>query len=339
MKTSIRTFFFSITIIILVLFPNGCKRNLLKTEKANIERIKSEVKNYLTTNWEKRLKTVKELTKYENKNDNRILEFSLIAASRDNHPEVRIEALKGLAKLKTEEALPRIREMALSDPSDNVRWYAFKALSLYSDPGLINVFIQGFNDDDWLIKEASLVGILLIDDESVYRKKITYTVLALRGSIESIQKTALETCNIQSPEIFREIKKIFLELENRDYTMLKAVLKALDGYKIDDETKDRLVELLLHSNREIRLLSLSVLKTDLKKRKKEASSSSASPLIHKFCYSDQQYLSCTFLQSGSFSLHQYPYICTCQKYSLSPYDNNIWLSRTVWNRLLPRPYT
>lgn len=261
------TALFSASVILILLSHTACKKSLLKTENANIERIKSATKNYLTTDWEKRLETVREIITYQNNKNNTVLKLSLLVATRDNHPEIRIEALKGLAQIKSNKALPRLKEMALSDPNDNVRWYAFKALTLYRDPGLINIFMQGLNDSDWLIREASLVGILALEDESVEPRIIDATVRALRTSNESIQITALENTRIKSPEIYREIRMIFLDLKDSEYTMLKASLRALEGYIFDREVRDRLVELLLHNNRDIRLMSLKVLKTELKQKK------------------------------------------------------------------------
>jgi hypothetical protein len=44
--------------------------------------------------------------------------------------------------------------------------------------------------------------------------------------------------------------------------MLKACLIALKGYKLDEKTKQKIINLLVHPNIRIRILALRVLKKD-----------------------------------------------------------------------------
>jgi hypothetical protein len=46
------------------------------------------------------------------------------------------------------------------------------------------------------------------------------------------------------------------------YTMLKGVLRAINGYSLDDSTRKKLTSLLMHPNRDIRVLAFRVLKND-----------------------------------------------------------------------------
>jgi hypothetical protein len=51
------------------------------------------------------------------------------------------------------------------------------------------------------------------------------------------------------------------------YTLLKALLKALEGYRLDSTTRKKISSLLVHPNLEIRLLSYNVLKKDRELRR------------------------------------------------------------------------
>ena len=61
--------------------------------------------------------------------------------------------------------------------------------------------------------------------------------------------------------IYNEIVKI-IKNKSSGLSLLKAALSAARGYRFDEETRERIVKLLTHRNREIRILSLQALKQE-----------------------------------------------------------------------------
>ena len=75
--------------------------------------------------------------------------------------------------------------------------------------------------------------------------------------------TTLRYLEIKDRRIYNKLSEIINNKDNYNkISLLKACLEAINGYIIDPETKDKLIEFLTHWNKNIRILALNVLKKE-----------------------------------------------------------------------------
>jgi HEAT repeat protein len=260
----IKSKFFLIHIILILsgLLVLCCSsNNKFIEDMAAQQEITSAVNNYNSKNWEVRLESVKNISKYSDSVYAKNSLLLLMKALDDSHSKIRIETLKTLKVMKAPAAEEKIGSMALNDINSNVRFFAFSALEEYGSIQNEDIFINGIDDTDWLIKEAALKGLMKIKDPEIQIKHINIIISAINDKNISIKLAAISNLNIKDPLIYDKLSEIINNKES-GLSVLKAALEKIKGYKLDNKTKGRLIELLTHRDKNVRILSLQALKQE-----------------------------------------------------------------------------
>lgn len=248
-------------IITLFLLPACSSRTAAVENTAAKDAITRSVKLYSSENWEIRKMAISRVVVYSGTAYSRNVILLLLKATDDPYPLVRVEALHALTRIKTESAHSRIREMALYDRDPTVRWTAYKALEVYGSTEDESAFITGYNDSDWLIREAAIRGLLKIEDETVQARNINIIISAINDSNVSVRIDALTHVRLRDERLYNDITAL-INNKKTGPSLLKAALTAVSGYRLDEKTRNRIVKMLTHENREIRVLALRALKKD-----------------------------------------------------------------------------
>lgn len=183
----------------------------------------------------------------------------LLKATYDTHATVRIEALAGLRRHMPHKALDRVKEIAESENNINVRWHALKTLGYYREPTAALIFARNLKDDDWLIREESIKGLLKIDDYSIRYVSVPYVIEALGDGSMSVKLTTLKYLQVSDPRIYDKLSAILLSAGDGQQALIEQTLKALKGYELEQKTRDRVIRYLTHQNVNIRLNAHRVL--------------------------------------------------------------------------------
>jgi HEAT repeat protein len=231
-------------------------------EKERLQKQKNAADVFAAGSWRERRDSVLEIANYYGHGNNELVIGTLKIAARDSSAAVRREAVEGLAKIKTDDTLAAIKKIASDEKDSNVRWYAIKELRSWKDPTAAEIFIKGTGSDDWLIREESVRGILCLNDPTIRKKCIPAIIRAMKDSSSSVVLTALRNVKIRDPRLYQAIAEKFNSCSVFDYSLLEASLTALEGYRLDQKTKEKVVNLLVHHNTAIRLLALRVLKKE-----------------------------------------------------------------------------
>ena len=248
------------TIILLLCLSCSSRTAAVENTEAK-DAITRSVKLYSSENWEIRKMAISRVVVYSGTAYSRNVILLLLKATDDPHPLVRVEALHALTRIKTESAHGRIREMALYDRETVVRWSAYKALEVYGSADDESAFITGYSDSDWLIREAAIRGLLVIDDDAVQARNVQLVISAINDSSISVRIDALYHVRFKDAGLYREITAL-INNKKTGVSLLKAALTAVSGYRLDENTRNRIVKLLTHENRDVRVLSLRALKKD-----------------------------------------------------------------------------
>ncbi|MCX8122567.1 MAG: HEAT repeat domain-containing protein [Spirochaetes bacterium] len=210
---------------------------------------------YKSDNWKTRLEAIQAVATI--KGDR--AENLIIKALEDSHIAVKVEALHILSKRPIKRAHAYVKDLALYSNNDNIRWEALKTLSRYRDPRDAAVFIYNFSNEDWLVREASIVGLLSIDDYSTKYIHIDSIIKAMDDSSISVKLAALAHLTITHPALYNKLI-LMLSTENNTPSLIVAILKALQAYTIKEKDRDKIVELLTHSSATVRIAALQTLK-------------------------------------------------------------------------------
>lgn len=249
----------SLKLIAILFLVAGCAGSLIKDEeKTEIDKL---IQLYQSENWEVREKTIIKASFFNSV----LTEDLMLKAMNDTHIAVRMEAINGLGNIRSYKAKTIIRQIAESDNSGNERWYALKALAMYRDPTSAPIFAKGLNSSDWIIREESIKGLLKIDDIVIKHISTPYIIKALDDPGTNVVITTLLNLNIKNEKIYAKIIEILTQAysnSSNKINILKASLNALQGYELDKNARQVIIKLLTHSNSEVRLLSLAVLKKD-----------------------------------------------------------------------------
>jgi HEAT repeat protein len=237
---------------------------IVTVQRTDREAILRSLSQFQEADWQMRQKALNDLASYNLSiidPDFPAIEKAYLRALDDSHQLIRIEALKNIAAVSSTRIRNRVAEIAKDDPNLNIRWYALKSLSGLKKAAFINVFISGLSSDDWLIREESIRGLLTIDDQTILRQHISLVVSSLEDPIYAVRLTALENLTIRDPRLYDSIARMLNSEMREQHAILVALLKALRGYRLDQETRSHVSEFLLHSNSEIRVLALRALKS------------------------------------------------------------------------------
>jgi len=263
-------------ILLSALFLCGCAgRRILTDKKEPSEMISRCEKKFASPDWERRVEatsnlaacitTPQNLSVFRLREEFRInmkVEELLIEATHDPHPQVRIEAARIAGALMTQTILGRIKVMAVRDKNSNVRWHALKTLALFRDPDSLDIFLVSFKSRDWIIREASIAGLLSLDSSVITHKTVPVIIRAINDPSTSVSITALNMVKIRDKRIYRTISGKLTENIHSQVTLLSAVLTALEGYRLDSKTREKVINLLVHENSRVRILALRVLKME-----------------------------------------------------------------------------
>ncbi|MCP4131523.1 MAG: HEAT repeat domain-containing protein [bacterium] len=255
--------------IFLVISAGGCGKALVKRSGAKIDnsKVAAAEKKFVSGNWELRLQGIRAISNTPSleTDDKKIannIEELLLKASQDNHAIIRIEAIEGLVSLSSKKSMKRILDMARYERDDNVRWAAIEGLGKLKKPSAIPIYLIGLNSDDWLIREASIKGVLLMENVPDKQVIIPYIIQSIKDPNITVKITTLNYIDIKDNQIYFAITKIFHDKLDSKNTLLKASLKALKGYILDEKTREKVINLLTHRNKETRILALHVLKEE-----------------------------------------------------------------------------
>ncbi len=210
---------------------------------------------YQSDDWTVRKTAVQKISKFNDKESTDLL----ITATADSHAPVVIEALRGLRRFKPPEALSRVAELAEKSPHPNIRWHAIRTLGYYREPTAAIIFAKGLNDDDWLIREESIKGLLKITDYSIRFISIPYILQALEDPSPNVKIATLKYLRIKDPRIYLKLSKMLSDAKDHQQTLIEETLKALKGYELDDSTKEKVVYFITHQNQDIRLAAYHAL--------------------------------------------------------------------------------
>ena len=244
-------------ILILRFTPSlvlGCAKDMIK--KSYRKEIEIETIKYNSNNWELRREAISKVSSY---NTQEAVDL-LIKALEDTHSSIRIEAIKGIGRVTPIKAKKKIKEIAEFESINNIRYYAITSLAQYDDVNTAPIFVKGLESKDWFIREGSIKGLLKINDAIIKYFSIPYIIKSLNDTNENVRITTLNHLNIKDSKIYIILKKILYKDIYSKISLLKGTLRALKGYKLDGKIQERIIEFLTHSNKEIRLLSLAVLK-------------------------------------------------------------------------------
>jgi HEAT repeat protein len=242
----------------LICVQAGC----IKSEMVRVQKQREAATRYPSANWMERRDIVRNIVRYYGKDKNDLVNGILTYGCSDPHPAVRIEALQSFAKIKSKPALPVIQKTARTDSDNNVRWYAIQSLRSFNDPSSAEIFIQGLDSSDWLIREESIKGICSLDDGTIRVKLVPYIIKAMHDSSTSVMLTTLRQVKTRDDRIYRAITEKLKSATDSNFSLLEACLMALKGYRLDSKIKEKVIGLLLHNNPQIRVLALRVLKED-----------------------------------------------------------------------------
>ena len=183
----------------------------------------------------------------------------LLKATYDSHAIIRIEALTGLRRHTPNRALERIKEIAENESSVNVRWHALKTLGYYREPTAALIFAKNLKNEDWLIREESIKGLLKIDDYAIKYVSVPYVLEALGDSSMSVKLTTLKYLRVSDPRIYQKLSSMLLAAGDSQQALIEETLKALKGYDLEPKTRERVIRYLTHQNVNIRLNAHRVL--------------------------------------------------------------------------------
>lgn len=187
----------------------------------------------------------------------------LLKAAQDEHSKIAIEAAKALAPyLADEDVSLCLQTLSLPGSDPNVRWAALTVLAARGDPQNADLFVSAFTDKDILIREAAVKGMLAISDEAVLHSLVPNIASALEDKAVGVQTAALDNLRFTDERLYPVLAKFFTR--RISVSVLGSALGAINGYRLDTATREKIILLLTHSNSNIRLSALRALKSDEK---------------------------------------------------------------------------
>ncbi|HOW81393.1 MAG TPA: HEAT repeat domain-containing protein, partial [Spirochaetota bacterium] len=193
----------------------GCDRNYRKKSAELKALLDTAQREYSARRWDLRKKAIagvraffqgvdaRDPAQFEKTKEYRMIGDFLATSSRDIYASVRIESLKAIAILRYEPAFDRVGEMALNDQDDNVRWQAVETLSLYRSEKSIDILTRTLRSDDWVIREASIRGMLMLDESVQRGRLIPYISEAILDPNDNVSRAALAGAAIRDQQLYK----------------------------------------------------------------------------------------------------------------------------------------
>lgn len=217
---------------------------------------------YNSRNWKTRVDALQSIASVRGERADSLI----VKGLEDSHNAVKIAALQILSDRVVKKAHVPIKELALKSENSNIRWNAVKALSRYRDPRDASVFIYNFGHDDWLIREAAIVGLLGIDDYSTKYVHGNVIVKALDDPSISVKLAALSNLTVKHPLIYSSLIKMINNENLKKPTLLAEVVKALQMYSIEEKDRDIIINLLSHDSVHVRIAALNTLRAQQERK-------------------------------------------------------------------------
>ncbi len=248
---------FTLVLFLFIFLIISCSRSMSVKEMNKLVLVESE-RYHTSRDWNIRKEAIINVSKYKTPESIELL----ITALKDSHMGVRVEAIKGIAKHPSDDTRDILIKYSKSGNVSNIRYEALIGLGTLKNPQDFEIFAQGAASNDWIIREAAISGMLDITDKESEEKSIPYILKILDDKNDSVKISALKKVRIKDPQIYNKIIRHF---DNSSYeykvTMTAAALTALQGYKLDRNTEMKVKGLIIHNNKEIRILALRVIKT------------------------------------------------------------------------------
>jgi len=186
----------------------------------------------------------------------------IISAVDDEYSRVRIESLDSLTKFKTQNAFDAVKQSAERETDKSVKWTALKSLATYRNSLAAQTFIKALSNDDWLIREEAIRGLLAIHDPETEELSVESILRSLSDPSENVRIAALSNLRVENPRIYSVLKIQISDAKNRShFTYLEALLTALANYKLDESVRKIILTLITHPDTEIRILALRCVKS------------------------------------------------------------------------------
>ena len=233
-----------------------------KKEHAETTIVRRAATKYQSPNWQVRRQAIEDVNSAMIRTP--AAETFLLRATYDPHILIRVDAVKALSGYKTNRTFERIKDVAASDEFQ-VRWSALVVLSSFEKPAAAPVFVMGLDSSEWMIREASITGLLKIPDQAVQYISVPYILDCLDDPNVEVRIATLNNVQVQNNALYKKISSMLDDDTYGKPTILKAVIKALKGYPLDPDTRKYLVSCLTHSNADVRIQALRTLKADKKK--------------------------------------------------------------------------
>jgi hypothetical protein len=181
----------------------------------------------------------------------------ILSALNDPHVRVRIEAMKTLPVFRSTRVYETIRQIAENEKDENMLLVTMTSLGQYQNPKSAPIFIKALSSNEWIIREASIIGLLDIPDQSIEKLSIQYVINSLSDANDNVRIAALTHLRIKDERIYFVLKEIIRdELVYYKPVYCKALLKAMNGYEYDLVTRGNIIKYITHPNQEIRVLAL-----------------------------------------------------------------------------------
>jgi hypothetical protein len=247
MRLILRYYFFVIFIL------SACSTASINDQKTDDALFSKSAALMQSSKWTDRVSAVEILSGQINSRS----ESVIITASEDQHTRVRIEAATALSFFSSKTTLNVLHKMALDDTDTDVRLISLKGLLVRHEADSAAVFIKAFAEKDWLLRETAVLGFCKIDDRSVQVKYVRNIADMIDDPSENVRSAILLHYSVQDIQIYQFIKKSILN-ESIIYrpSYLKALLFALQKYKMDAQTRLRVSSFMTHANPDIRVMAL-----------------------------------------------------------------------------------
>ncbi len=241
--------------IVCVMFLPGlllCSGSKLRENELRDSEISIAEQEYKSSSWLERLHAVQRAGKWINAQSQALL----INAVSDTHYRVRIEAVKELSKFRSLQSFEIIKETADTEKYLPLRIASLQALAQFQNLRSAQTFINSLTDEEWIIRECGIIGLLDIPDPGIEKMSIQYIVDALSDVNESVRIAALQYTRVRDERIYLILRALIAD-ESILYktTLLTAVLRSLNGYKLDDKARKHVLALITHPNTEVRSLA------------------------------------------------------------------------------------
>lgn len=255
-----------ITVVTIATVMSGCGGDSILRQKDPDYTsliIESETK-YRSPRWDVRLKGIEESATCLHSYEHGRTVALLYRATHDSHPLVQINALKYLSSIRNKNIRDRVAAMAASADDEKVRMQAIETLGMYRSEVYADIFERAYGTgSSWLEREYAIKGLLMIQNKDVVRSKSSVINRALQDENISVRIAALDHLDVHDAVFYSAVTGNMLKAEeDSQISLLKSSLRAMEGFLLKEEERKKIVSLLTHSNKDVRVLALRVLKRD-----------------------------------------------------------------------------